>query len=43
MKKQTSCHVYGQMNLKVPRPLHEERTISSTNGAGKIGNPHAKE
>lgn len=30
------------MYMRVPRPFNGERTVLSTNGAGKTGYPHAK-
>ena len=36
-------HVYGQSSAMVPRIYNGAKTVSSINGVGKTGQPHAKE
>ena len=39
-----NSYIYSQMILdKVSRPFHGERTVFSTNGAGRTGCPYTKE
>ena len=39
-----NSYIYSQMILdKVSRPFHGERTVFSTNGAGRTGYPYTKE
>ena len=37
---ETNPHIYGQFTTK-PRTCHSERTVSSINGTGETGQPHA--
>ena len=41
---ETNPHLYGQLIFnKRGKNMQQEKTVSSTNGVGKTGQPHAKE